>query len=193
MIESVLTNKKVSLKIKVTVKSLISLGIIALAVILPQLVHLVAGAQAGMKWLPMYLPVLLGGALLGSVWGFGIGILSPLVSFLITSAFGNPMPMAARLPFMTIELAVFAGICGLFSKKIIENPWIAFPAVLLAQIAGRATFMILVIIFQNVTPFTPTVIFEQIQMGLLGLILQALIVPFIIMGLRAILVKKDHE
>ena len=110
MIENVLTRKNLSFKQKITVKILISVGIVALAVILPQLVHLVAGQAGGVEWLPMYLPVLLGGCLLGSVWGLGVGIASPIVSFLITLAFGNAMPALARLPFMVAELAVFGAV-----------------------------------------------------------------------------------
>lgn len=193
MIENVLTKKGASVRLKITVKSLISAGIIALAVVLPQLVHLVAGAQSGVRWLPMYLPVLIGGCLLGWAWGLGIGVLSPLVSFLITSAFGEPMPALARLPFMMAELAVFASVCGLFSKKIAENAWMAFPAVLLAQVAGRSAFMLLVLIFQSVTPFAPAAIWEQIQAGLLGLFLQAVVVPFIVMGLRLLLIKDEND
>ena len=155
MLENILVKRNCSVKVKFTVKGLISAGLVALAVILPQLVHLALGAPGGVQWLPMYLPVLLGGCLLGAYWGLGIGIASPLVSFLITSAFGNPMPMAARLPFMMAELAVFAAVSGLFTKKIYENAWLAFPAVLLAQVAGRATFMLLVLIFQSVTPLRP--------------------------------------
>lgn len=193
MIENVLTRNGVSFRMKITVKSLISAGIIALAVILPQLVHLFAGAQGGVKWLPMYLPVLIGGCLLGWKWGLGIGMLSPVVSFLITSAFGNPMPALARLPFMVAELAVFAAVSGMFSEKIVKNAWLAFPAVLLAQVAGRCVFILLVLIFQSVTPFTPAVIWSQIQTGLLAMVLQAVIVPFIVMGLRSILIKNENE
>ena len=193
MIESVLTRKNFSLKLKITVKGLISVGIVALAVILPQLVHLVSGQAGGVQWLPMYLPVLLGGCLLGWAWGLGIGIASPIVSFLITLAFGNPMPVAARLPFMIAELAVFAAVSGLFSKKISQNAWLAFPAVLLAQVAGRTAFMLLVLIFQSVTPFTPAVIWSQIQTGLLGMVLQAVIVPFTVMGLKLLLDRKSND
>ena len=121
MIENILARKGISLKIRLTVKSLVSAGIVVLAVMLPQLVHLAAGPSGGMTWLPMYLPVLLGGCLLGKWWGLGVGILSPLVSFAVTSAMGNAMPAAARLPFMTAELAVFAAVSGLFSEKISEN------------------------------------------------------------------------
>ena len=193
MIESALTKKNLSLKLKITVKSLICGGLIALAVVLPQLVHLVSGQAGGVQWLPMYLPVLLGACLLGWAWGLGIGIASPIVSFLITLAFGNPMPALARLPFMVAELAVFATVAGLFSKKIAANAWLAFPAVLLAQVAGRTAFMLLALIFQSVTPFTPAAIWSQIQTGLLGMVLQAVIVPFIVMGLKRILDRNDND
>lgn len=193
MIENVLVRKNASLKVKITVKSLISVGIIALAVILPKLVHLAAGQSGGVQWLPMYLPVLLGGCLLGWAWGLGVGIASPIVSFLITSAFGNPMPAAARLPFMIAELAVFAAVSGLFSKKIAKNGWMAFPAVLLAQVSGRTVFMLLVFAFQSVTPFTPALIWSQIQTGLLGMVLQAVIVPFIVMGLKLLLDRDKND
>ena len=191
MIENVLIRKNLSLKIKITIKGLISTGIVALAVILPQLVHLIAGQSGGVEWLPMYLPVLIGGCLLGWAWGLGVGIASPVISFLITLAFGNPMPALARLPFMAAELAVFALVSGLFSEKIVKNGWMAFPAVLLAQVSGRAFFLLLITIFQSVAPFTPQMIWGQIQTGFTGLIAQAVAVPFIVMGLKKLLDKEN--
>lgn len=192
MIENILARKGISLKIRLTVKSLVSAGIVVLAVMLPQLVHLAAGPSGGMTWLPMYLPVLLGGCLLGKWWGLGVGILSPLVSFAVTSAMGNAMPAAARLPFMTAELAVFAAVSGLFSEKISENGWMAFPAVLLAAVSGRAVFLLLTAIFQSIAPFTVSVVWSQIQSGFIGLILQAVLVPLMVMGIRA-LMRRDKK
>ena len=192
MLENILARRGVSVKIRFTVKAAVSVGIVALAVLLPQLVHLALGQAGGTQWLPMYLPVLLGGCLLGTWWGLGVGLASPLVSFAITCAMGSAMPAAARLPFMMAELAVFAAVSGLFSKKIAENGWLAFPAVLLAQVSGRAFFLLLAVIFQSVAPFTPAVVWSQIQTGLLALVLQAVLVPFAVMGLR-LLLKKDHD
>lgn len=192
MLENVLVQRNVKLKTKVTIKSLITVGLIALAVGLPQLVHLIAGAQGGMIWLPMYLPVLIGGCLLGRWWGLGIGIASPIVSFLITLASGNPMPALERLPFMVVELAVFALVTGLFSNKIAENKWMAFPAVLLAQVAGRLSFITLVAIFQNILSFSIATVWAQVQAGLIGLVLQAVIVPLIIMLLSYLLNRKNQ-
>lgn len=192
MIESVLAKHNAKLGTKITVKSLISVGVVALAVLLPQLVHLIAGASGGVQWLPMYLPVLLGGCLLGWKWGLGVGVLSPLVSFAITSLTGNAMPAASRLPYMMAELAVFAAVSGLFSKKIAENGWMAFPAVLLAQVSGRAVFLALAAAFQGVSALSAAAVWSQIQAGLLGMVLQAVLVPFIAMGLRALLLR-DKE
>ncbi|MCR5436696.1 MAG: hypothetical protein K6E97_06500 [Treponema sp.] len=191
MFEYALTMKNVSYGKKITYKSLVSAGLIILAVVLPQLVHLALGQPGGVKWLPMYLPVLIGGCLLGAKWGLITGILSPLVSFIITSAIGNPMPAFARLPFMIAELAAFALVSGLFSKKILKNGLWAFPAVIAAQIAGRALFLLLIAVTQRFTSFTVPMIWNQIKAGLPGLLVQAIIVPVIIIILRKILIKDN--
>ena len=189
MLENALTYHNLSSGKKIAVKTLISAGLIALAVILPQLVHLALGQPGGVQWLPMYLPVLIGGCLLGTKWGLAVGVLSPLVSFLITSAAGSAMPAAARLPFMMAELAVFAAVSGLFTKKIAANGLWAFLAVVSAQIAGRAAFMGLVALTQTITPFTPAMIWGQIQTGFAGLAVQAVIVPGIIILLRKLMIR----
>ena len=193
MLENALTLKNVSFKMKITCKTLVSVGLIALAVVLPQLVHLSLGQPGGVKWLPMYLPVLIGGCLLGWNWALPVGLLSPLASFLITSAIGEPMPAAARLPFMMAELAVFAFVSGLFSKKIAENGLWAFVAVISAQIVGRAVFLGLVALFESFVPFTAALIWEQIKTGLVGLGVQAIIVPLIIIALRAIMLRDKND
>ncbi len=193
MLESILTLKNVGTKAKITIKTMVSVGLIALAVVLPQLVHLAAGASGGVEWLPMYLPVLVGGCLLGTWWGLGVGISSPIVSFLITWAAGNPMPALARLPFMICELAVFAAVAGAFSKLVAKDKWIAFPAVLCAQISGRAVFITLTAIFQSVSSLSVNMVWAQIKTGLLGLVLQAVIVPLIIIGLQYLLTKEKKN
>lgn len=191
MFENALTQRQISYGTKITYKALVSAGLVALAVILPQLVHLALGAPGGVKWLPMYLPVLIGGCLLGAKWGLAVGVLSPLVSFLITWAIGNPMPIAARLPFMMAELAVFAVISGLFTKKITGNGLWAFPAVILAQAVGRGVFLGLIALTQSMTNFTVPMIWQQIQTGFIGLAVQAVLVPAIIIGSRKLMVKDN--
>ena len=192
MLEQVMRERSCSLKVKLTVKGLVSFGLIVLAVLLPQLVHLTLGQAGGVRWLPMYLPVLLAGCLLGVRWGMGVGVLSPVVSFALTSLWGDPMPAAARLPFMMAELCVFAAVSGIFSKQIAKNGWMAFPAVLLGAVAGRAFFLLLAVLFQSVAPFTVGTVLSQIETGLSGLVLQAAMVPLLVMGLRA-LIQRERE
>ena len=189
MFENALTLRNVSTGRKITYKTLVSAGLIALAVILPQLVHAALGQPGGVQWLPMYLPVLIGGCLLGTKWGLAVGILSPVVSFGITTLAGNPMPAAARLPFMMLELAVFAAVSGLFTNRIAKNGLWAFPAVISAQLAGRLVFLGAVFVCQSFVPFTPEMIWGQIVTGLVGLGVQAVLVPVMIIGLRALLIK----
>lgn len=191
MLENALSIRNYSYGRKITCKALVSIGLIALSVILPQLLHIALGSAGGVKWLPMYLPVLIGGCLLGAKWGFAVGAASPVVSFLITSAMGNPMPAAARLPFMMAELAVFAVVSGLFTNKIAQNGLWAFAAVISAQLSGRLAFLGLVALFQEVSELKPDMIWQQILTGLVGLGVQAVIAPVIVIALGRLLVKKQ--
>ncbi|MFR1982667.1 MAG: hypothetical protein ACLS4Z_02285 [Christensenellaceae bacterium] len=186
MLETALERKNIKFGVKITVKALISAGVIALAVILPQLVHLFSGAAGGA--MAAHVPPRTYRRLFaGLALGLGVGVLSPVVSFLITSMTGNAMPAASRLPYLIAELAVFAVVSGVFSKKISENLWLAFPAVLLAQVSGRAVFLMVAAIFQSIAPLSAAAVWSQIQTGLLGLVLQAVLVPFIVMGLGVLL------
>lgn len=180
MIESVLQRKHAGVRARITVKALITLLVVALAVVLPQVFHLAAGAPGGVKWMPMYLPVLLGGCLLGVRFGIAAGVLSPLCSFLLTSLAGNPMPAAARLPFMMAELAIMAAVTGAFSGLIAKRPLLSFPAVALALLAGRSAFLLSVTAFRRVISFTPAMILSQIRTGIPGLILSFVAVPLLV-------------
>lgn len=192
MIDKVLVMKNATIGRTIAVKSIISAGLIALAVLLPQLVHLALGQPGGVKFLPMYLPILIGGCLLGTRWALMVGILSPVVSFLLTSLGGAPMPAAPRLPFMILELAVFAAVSGLFTKKIVSNGLWAFPAVFCAQIAGRLVFLGAIALTQSFTTFTTGMILGQIVTGIPGIIIQLVLAPVIMIGLRALLIA-DRE
>lgn len=193
MINAVLAKKELTGSAKISIKALLTFATVVAAVGLPQIVHLIAGSGGGVKWLPMYLPVLFGACLLGARWGVIAGIASPAVSFLITSAAGNPMPTAARLPFMAAELALMALIAGIFSSKTAEKPLLSFAAVASALVAGRAFFLLLVTIFAPVIPFTPQIIFGQIVTGIPGLILCATAVPLALIAVSHISARDERH
>ncbi|MCH5180782.1 MAG: hypothetical protein J1F32_06185 [Erysipelotrichales bacterium] len=192
MLDLVLSQRNINTKVKISIQALVSILVVLLAVALPQFVHIFAGSAGGVTYLPMYLPVILGGCLLGAYWGLGVGIMSPLVSFLLTSLMENPMPIAARLPYMIMELAIFGLVSGLFSKKIFENKWIVYPAVISAILLGRLSFLAISFIFQSVSVVKGNAVWTQILNGYMGVLIQLAVVPVIVTILRHLL-KKDNE
>ncbi len=193
MTESMLLKKSDYLKESITIQTVIAAGLVALAVLLPLAVHSFLGAEGGMRWLPMYLPVFLGGCILGWKWGIGIGALSPLVSFAITALFGNAMPALSRIPYMLVELCVFALVAGAFSKKIVKNIWFALPAVVLAQVCGRGAFLVSSAIFQGVSSLSFVQAWTQVQTGISGILLQVVFVPAFLVVVRKVFSGEGEE
>lgn len=191
MTNVLLQKNRVSTERTVSAKMLVSAGMIALAVLLPQLVHATLGAKGGAQWLPMYLPIIIGGCLLGFKWGLCIGVLSPIASFALTAVFGEPMPAAARLPYIMVELAVFAAVSGAFSKKIAADRFAAFPAVLVAAVSGRIVFLTLAALFQSVSPLSFSAAWAQVQAGLVGLVVQIALAPVAVIGILALIKRYD--
>ena len=182
MIDSILISKGIENRAsRNKVKSLIAVFTVVLAVASPFVAHIAFGAASGVKWLPMYYPVLLAGLLLRPLYGLAVGITSPLISFILTSIMGSPMPALVRLPFMMAELAVFGAVSGAFSSLVSKRNYLAFPAVLLSELVGRGVFLALVAMFNSVTPLTPGLIWNQIKMGWPGLLFSLIVVPSIVM------------
>jgi len=84
---------------------------IALCVVLPIAFHAIPGA--GSLFSPMHIPAFLCGLTCGPFYGICCGIVGPIISSLLTG-----MPMAAYLPGMIVELAVYGFACGLMMKWI---------------------------------------------------------------------------
>lgn len=188
MLNAVLCNK--SRAVVISVKATVVTILIALAVGLPQIFHIVGGATAGAIYMPMYAPALLAGCLLGWQWGLMVGALSPIVSFGFTSlALDAAMPALARLPYMTLEIAIFGLVAGLLSKRIYKNPVAAFPAVLAAEVAGRALYAV----YNLIAGDSFNAIWTSIKTSFTGLFLQAVIVPLVVIALAKLLVKEQKE
>ncbi len=193
MIERALSVNNCRTAIKITVKSAVSLVLIALAVGLPLIIHVAVGKQGGVTWLPMYLPILLGGCILGMRWGAAVGAIAPIVSYLITLAIGDPMPAATRLPYMMAELVAAAAVTGYAADKIAIKGAIAFPAIALGLIAGRLTLLVLGAIFAPISQLNAAAALSQIRAGLAGAIAQIIVLPLIIIALRRMLLRDDKR
>ena len=113
--------------------------LIALGLLMPQVFHMIGGQQAGGLFLPMHIPVLMAGLLLGPAYGAAVGVVTPLLSFLISG-----MPPLAKLPFMVIELAAYGFASGLFRKILLPKTSLKrLPALLLSLLAAQAAGRVL--------------------------------------------------
>mgnify|MGYP003304668489 CR=1 FL=1 len=157
---------------------------IASAVALPQIVHLL-GAAAGVGtlfgelFLPMHFSVIFIGLAAGRRAGAIAGFFSPLVSFFLTS-----MPGIVVLPFMMIELMGYGFFAGLLKNA--KAP--VFLKVLFAQIAGRALrFLAIGIAFFgfSYTKVAPMSVWMSVPRGLVGIVLQLVLIPLLIFRLTA--------
>ena len=84
--------------------------LIAIGIILPMVVHM-SGIN-GAIFLPMHIPVLISGLILGSSLGLIVGIISPTLNHIITG-----MPPIPILWIMLVELAVYGLVSGYLYRK----------------------------------------------------------------------------
>jgi uncharacterized membrane protein len=152
---------------------------LALAVLLPIGFH--AFGLLGRVFLPMHIPVLLAGFLVGPLGGVIVGLLAPGISFLFTG-----MPPTYAVPLMTLELAIYGLIAGLAYNRLKLNIYVAL---LIAMILGRLMFGVglLVLGMFMKLPYTAAVFFSTsgaIVTGLPGIIVQIALIPIIVTALK---------
>lgn len=167
------------------VKKLVYSGLlIAVGVLLPQVFHLIGGSATGMMFLPMHLPVLIGGLLLGPLPGLAIGVITPLVSFCISG-----MPAMPNLVFMLFELAAYGCFSGLFYRRKLP----VYISLILAMLIGRAVNALCLAFAGWVLQLPvqgPAYVLTAALTGLPGIILQLLLVPLLVIQLKKV-VKLD--
>src|SRR6056297_3524954 len=103
---------------------------IALGLLVPMLFHAVGGA--GPVFLPMHLPVLVGGFILSPKFAVLVGLSTPLLSSVLT---GMPvlMPMA---PIMMAELGIYGLTVSLLKEKGVNNVITLISAMIFGRISA---------------------------------------------------------
>lgn len=157
-------------------KALLTALMVSVAVILPQICHLLGGqlgygSRLGEMLLPMHLPVMLAGMLWGPWAGFACGLISPIVSFALTG-----MPGAALLPFMTVELAVYGLFAGLLTKTNLPT----LLQVALTQVVGRvarAAVLAAAIYGFGFDRLPISIVWTSITAGVVGIVIQWAVLP----------------
>lgn len=147
---------------------------LAFGLIVPQLFHLVG--MAGPVFLPMHIPVLLCGFLLGPKMGLVIGAITPLLSSVLT---GMPVlfPMGIIMMF---ELATYGLMSGYLYKIRKHN---VFVSLLISMLIGRLMSGVLNFILLSISGkgFVLTVFLTaSFVTSLFGIILQLFIIPILV-------------
>ncbi|MBN1891232.1 MAG: ECF transporter S component [Clostridiales bacterium] len=179
--------------------------LLAIAVVLPQVFHLTGGPASGAVFLPMHIPVLIAGLLLGPLYGLAIGAIAPACSFLITQ-----MPTAARLPFMIIELAIYGLVSGFlhhtlglyrfrFPRRLrqenSDKPTFSgaerligiYASLILAMVAGRMAYALSLIVMGRlfgIENANPAAVVVAVTTGIVGIVIQLVVIPPIIFALQ---------
>ncbi|MCC3145771.1 ECF transporter S component [Halanaerobium sp. Z-7514] len=159
------------------IKRLIYISIfITLGIILPMIFHFTGGANMGSIFLPMHIPVFIGGSLLGPISGFLIGLITPIMSSFLT---GMP-PLLPILPIMIVELSIYGIAIGFLVKKMNLNIYISLIfSMVLGRIGSGISVWILVTVFEYARlPNNPFIyIWGAVTMGFLGILIQLIMVP----------------
>jgi len=104
---------------------------LALAMVLPFLTGQIK--QFGNALCPMHIPVLLCGFFCGPWYGLGVGLIAPLLRFVL---FGMPPIMPTGVA-MCVELAVYGFAAGMLYKLLPKKPVYVYVALIGAMLLGR--------------------------------------------------------
>jgi len=152
---------------------------LALALVLPIAFHTVS--MGGRALLPMHLPVMLAGFLIGPGSGVLVGLLAPILSHLMTG-----MPPTYAVPLMAFELPIYGLAAGLAYRKLRVNIYVSL---IVAMIAGRLAFGLALFVlgmFMEL-PYTAAYFFSAagpLVTGLPGIVLQLFLVPILVTAVK---------
>ena len=153
---------------------------VALGVILPITVHSIP--RAGQILLPMHLHVLLCGLACGWPFGLACGILTPLLSSLVTG-----MPPAAMLPAMVCELAAYGLISGVLSQVVHtgKRPADLYIQLIGAMLIGRVVYGVMnALVFSAGSYSMAVFVSAAFVTALPGIIIQLVALPPLVLLLE---------
>ena len=160
---------------------------IACGLLLPLAFH--SFGMGGRTFLPMHLPVFMGGLLLGWLPGLIIGALTPVLSSLLT---GMP-PLIPFLPMMFVELALFGLVSGYLYHDKRKNIYFAL---ITAMIIGRLGAAFVLMLFSDILGIKLhplTYVAATFMTGLAGVIFQIVFIPVLVKRLEHIFSYEVHK
>ena len=154
---------------------------LALCMLLPFLTGQIP--QIGSMLCPMHIPVLLAGFLCGPWWAMAVGLVAPVLRFVL---FGMPPLLPVGLA-MTFELAAYGLTAGILYRVLPEKPSCVYGSLIGAMLAGRLVWGVASIFVYGAlgNTFTWAVFVAGAFVNAIpGMILHIVVVPAIVFGLK---------
>ena len=153
-------------KVKYAIGTILLSG---LGITLPRVFHILAGSQAGATFLPMHICVLIAVLTFGTISSTVVAGSSIIFSYLLTG-----MPTMARLPYMLIELVIYALLLSIFNKK-----FNTYTSLIITIVLGRILYAGVLFASVNLLGLSSygISVMESVIMGIPGIIMQLLFIP----------------
>lgn len=167
--------------IKTTKKITLAGLFIALGLVLPFLTGQIP--SVGSRLLPMHIPVLLAGYVLGGSYGLIVGFIVPILRSII---FTMP-PMFPHAIAMAFELATYGLITGILYKRFKGSKISVFFTLIVAMIAGRIVWGIVSFFLYGLqgNPFSFKIFLTGAVINAIpGIILQIILIPILVSALE---------
>lgn len=164
-----------------TKKLVVSALMLSIALILPFFTGQIP--EIGNMLLPMHLPVLLSGFLLGGSGAMLVGAVAPLLRSML---WGMPVLFPKAIT-MSFELAVYGLVCGLIYSKSKKDTKAVFVSLISSMTAGRIVWGIVSTILYGMAgnTFTMTIFFtEAIINAVPGIVIQIIFIPILVATLK---------
>jgi predicted membrane protein len=166
--------------------------LLALGIVLPTL----TGPQLGSQLLPMHIPAILAGLVLGPKYGLIVGFTTPLLR---SVTFGMP-PLLPAATAMAFEIGTYGFIAGLIYCKVKENVVSLYASLLSAMLIGRVVCGIAMFILLAGFGLGPGVYSLSVWVtsvfisSWVGIVAHLIIIPLIIVALeRSGLMRKRNR
>jgi riboflavin transporter FmnP len=167
---------------KITTKNLTLSGLfIALGLYMPFLTAQVP--SIGSRLLPMHIPVLISGFVLGWPYGLIIGLITPVFRSVL---FGMP-PMIPTALAMSFELAAYGAITGLLYRLLPKKDVYTLVTLVIAMIVGRivwGTASYLIFGLSGRTFTWQLLVANGFVNAIPGIILQLFAIPLLVVALK---------
>ena len=154
---------------------------IACGLLLPLAFH--SFGMGGRTFLPMHIPVFMGGLLLGWMPGVIIGALTPMLSCFLT---GMP-PLIPSLPMMVVELALFGLVTGHLYHNKRYNIYLSLAIAMFIGRMGAAFVLLLFSDMLGIRLHPLAYVGAAFMTGIAGVIAQFAFIPPLVKRLEKII------